>query len=760
MKINAYFSRSAISTGASVAIVVVLVIAAAVGVFYYTTLGTSSSSTTSGNQTTTHSTTTTSSQAVLLSCAGTPIGTGSSSKMASQPSSAVSGPAAVAAQGSSPSPQSSPSLAYSAPSFATQPSFVGSNSLVYETAGNFQWLDPSVSYYQADYGIFQNVFEKLLWFNGDNSSQLIPWLASNYSSSADGKTWTFHLRQGITFADGTPFNSTAVWFSFTRLLILDGTAGDQSVHGSQAAWIIQQLLNTSLSSYFQGSGSQKYDSAWVNAVLAENFVQIIDPYTVQFNVMHPTASFPYLISNEWADIMSPTWVVGHDDPSLLKSHMTPADYLPYWQEFAGLSKITSMVLPSTAVMAGTGPYYLASADGTTYDVVLKANPNYWGGPSGFTVAGKSYSLTPKISTIYINYVSDPNTQLLDMKAGKATIVDGSATLLYSYVNKTTWLGQQKLQSINPGINIYGTYPTLITEWFEFGSNITNADGSFRCFQPFSDWRIREAVSIAVNMTDAGINIANGLVQVANTLAPPGTNPGGSYSNSIKANQDYNLSYAAQLLQDAAAHPLTSATSTMHFYNGSAIPPGVVDNTFSASHPETITLTYVAGGTVGQNIINEIASNLNAITSPPHKTGMGLTFVTQPLPSSTRYTQMAEHHLDFAPAGWVADYNWVTDWTGPMFLSSGTYFSWSLWNNSALDNLVNQGLAADSANNVTGLTQLSVQAQELENNMHYYMWEFYPTNYYATSTWLQGFYYNIAIGDSGYYFPTYSYSAPS
>jgi peptide/nickel transport system substrate-binding protein len=709
MKIKTSVSRSAISTSASIGIVVILVIAAAIGVFYYSTLGTSSSTTTtSTSQSMTHTTTTTT--------------TGG----------------------------------------ANEPTFVSDNSLIYETAGNFQWLDPSVSYYQADYGIFQNVFEKLLWFNGDNSSQLIPWLATDMPTTNDGgHTYTLHLRQGITFADGTPFNATAVWFSFTRLLILDGTAGDQSVHGSQAAWIIQQLLNTSLSSYFQGSGSQSYDAAWVNAVLAENFVQIIDPYTVQFNVQNPSASFPYLISNEWADIMSPSWVVGHDDASLLKSHMTTADYLPYWQEFAGLNKLTSMILPTTAVMAGTGPYYLASADGTTYDVVLKANTHYWGGPSGFTVAGNTMSsLQPHIATIYINYVADPNTQLLDMKAAKATIVDGSASLLYSYINQNTWLTQQKMVSINPGITQYGTYPTLITEWFEFGSNITTASGSFRTFQPFADWRLREAVSIAVNMTDAGINIANGLVQTANTLAPPGTNPGGSYSTSIPSNQEYNLTYAAQLLADAAAHPLTSASSTMHYYNGTVIPAGVVDNTFSPTNPQVITLTYVAGGTVGQNIINEIATNLNAITSPPHKTGMGLTFVTQPLPSSTRYTQMADHHLDFAPAGWVADYNWVTDWTGPMFLSSGTYFSWSLWNNTALDSLVSQGLAADAAGNVGQLTTLSVQAQNYENNLHYYMWEFYPTAYYSASTWLHGFYYNIAIGDSGYYFPTYSYSAPS
>jgi len=713
----------AISNTAAIAIIVILVIAVGAGVYFATS---------GSGGTTTITTTSTGS-------GGTTTVTSVSTSVSTSTSISTTGPTTTT-------------------STAATPSFVTDNSLVYETAGNFQWLDPDVSYYQGDYGIFQNVFEKLLWFSGDNSSQLIPWLATDMGTmSNNGHTWVFHLRQGITFADGTPFNATAVWFSFTRLLILDGTAGDQSVHGSQAAWIIQQLLNTSLSSYFQGTGSQSYSAQWVQDVLNENFVQIIDPYTVQFNVMNPTASFPYLISNEWADILSPSWVVGHDDPSLLKSHMTTSDYLPYWQEFAGLGKLTSMILPTAAVMAGTGPYYLASADGTTYNVVLKANPNYWGGPTGFKVNGQEITIgKPKIQTIYWDFVSDPNTQLLDLKAGKATMVDGSASLLYSYVDQNTWLNQGKLVSIIPGAIDQGTFPTLITDWFEFGSNITNADGSYRSFQPFADFRLREAVQVSVNMSQLLITIANRLDDPANTLAPPGTNPGGSYSSSIGTFQ-YNLTLAEQLLKAAAATPLKSSTGTLHFYNGTVIPAGAVDNSFSTSNPKTITLTYVAGGTVGQNIINTIATNLNRISVNDQ---LGLTFVTQPLPSGNRYTQMAEHHLDFAPAGWVADYNWVTDWIGPMLLSTGTYYSWSYWNNTALDQAVNNAFAADKAGNTAQLTQYSLQAQNIENAAGYYMWEAYPVLYFPTSTWLTGFYYNIAIGDSGYYFATYGYAAPS
>ncbi len=627
------------------------------------------------------------------------------------------------------------------------------HSFLYETSQNFQWLDPSVSYYQADYGILQNVFEKLLWFNGDNGSQLIPWLAADTGTMSDaGRTWVFHLRQGITFADGTPFNSTAVWFSFTRLLILDGTAGDQSVHGSQAAWIIQQLLDKSLSSYFQGTGSQSYNAAWVEAVLNENLVQIVDPYTVQFNIVHPSASFPYLISNEWADIMSPSWVVGHDDSTLLKSHMTTADFLPYWEEFAGLSnKLTAMLSPTTAtpILAGTGPYFVKSADGTTYNVVLKANPNYWGGPSGFTVSGKIYaSLKPSIQTIYINFVADPNQQLLDMKSGMATMVDGPSSLLYSYIDRNMWLSQGKMASVITGVTDYGTYSTLVTDWFMFASNITNADGSYRQFQPFADWRLREAVQVSVNMTSLLVNDTNRLYASANTLVPPQTNPPGSYSGAIRPPQ-YNLTYAEQLLKEAAATPLKSSCGCLHFYNGTLIPTGMVDNTVSPTNPQDIVLTSFAAGTVGQPIMNEIASSLNKISANDH---LGFKFVSGVHTSNSATFPWP----DFSLSGWVADYNWVTDWLGPMYLSTGWFFSRALWNNTQLSMVTNQALRADAAGNLTGLVALTQQASALENQAGYYMWLGHPLVYFPVSSMLQGFYYNIAIGDPGYYFPTYSY----
>jgi 4-phytase/acid phosphatase/peptide/nickel transport system substrate-binding protein len=63
------------------------------------------------------------------------------------------------------------------------------------------------------------VMERL--FEMDKDSRLIPVLGLSATPSADGKTWTIRLRQGVSFHDGTPFNADAVVHHWQRILNLE-----------------------------------------------------------------------------------------------------------------------------------------------------------------------------------------------------------------------------------------------------------------------------------------------------------------------------------------------------------------------------------------------------------------------------------------------------------------------------------------------------------------------------------------------------------
>jgi len=90
------------------------------------------------------------------------------------------------------------------------------NSVTYAMYGDVKDWDPSIAF-SLEVMMLANVYEPLLWYNPPGSSeQFTPALAESWSVSDDGLTWTFKLRQGVTFHDGTPFNAAAAKASIER----------------------------------------------------------------------------------------------------------------------------------------------------------------------------------------------------------------------------------------------------------------------------------------------------------------------------------------------------------------------------------------------------------------------------------------------------------------------------------------------------------------------------------------------------------------
>ena len=81
----------------------------------------------------------------------------------------------------------------------------------------FSWpdrADPAVGNDYASSTTLANLYDTLIFPNARGTVD--PWLATSWDISTDGLTWTFHLRQDVTFHDGTPLKASDVVYTFNR----------------------------------------------------------------------------------------------------------------------------------------------------------------------------------------------------------------------------------------------------------------------------------------------------------------------------------------------------------------------------------------------------------------------------------------------------------------------------------------------------------------------------------------------------------------
>ncbi|MDF2840060.1 MAG: transporter substrate-binding protein [Clostridia bacterium] len=96
----------------------------------------------------------------------------------------------------------------------------GNKKLIIGRASDSISLDPCNTTDMDSVKVTANIFETLVKYEKDGK-EIIPGLATSWRSSEDGLTWTFRLRQGVKFHDGTDFDADAVEFNFERWMDAD-----------------------------------------------------------------------------------------------------------------------------------------------------------------------------------------------------------------------------------------------------------------------------------------------------------------------------------------------------------------------------------------------------------------------------------------------------------------------------------------------------------------------------------------------------------
>ncbi|MFT4192707.1 MAG: ABC transporter substrate-binding protein [Comamonas sp.] len=83
-------------------------------------------------------------------------------------------------------------------------------------ATNVSIIDPHITGSSATAVVARNLVDSLVGQAEDN--RITPWLAERWDVNADNTVFTFHLRQGVTFSDGTPLDAAAVKYNLDRIL--------------------------------------------------------------------------------------------------------------------------------------------------------------------------------------------------------------------------------------------------------------------------------------------------------------------------------------------------------------------------------------------------------------------------------------------------------------------------------------------------------------------------------------------------------------
>ncbi len=192
-------------------------------------------------------------------------------------------------------------------------------------------LDPTSGAAAAiDEVVYANVFEGLTRFAEDGS--VLPALAESWEIAPDGLSWVFHLHDGVSFHDGTPFTAEDVVFSFDRAMADTSTNAQKQLFTgiNEVTAIDDTTVEIGLDA---PKGSLLSNLAWGDAV-------IVSPASADTNATNPVGTGPFKFSQ---------WVQG-DRVELVKNP-------DYWGEPAKLDKVTFKFISDptaafAAMMAG------------------------------------------------------------------------------------------------------------------------------------------------------------------------------------------------------------------------------------------------------------------------------------------------------------------------------------------------------------------------------------------------------------------------
>ena len=198
---------------------------------------------------------------------------------------------------------------------------------------DFHTLDPALVSSALDSYAILNVFVGMVQLN--DKGEVYCELCSSYSEGSDKVTWTFTLRPGLKFSDGTPLTSQDVVYSINRAL-------DPATASTVGPYYLAYIKDAST---FAAGGSK------IKTLIGDSLLAP-DPQTVKIIAAQPVAFF-------------------------LQTLVYPTSYVVEKKVIDQWGKAWTDHLADNGGQGGAGPFIVQSYVHSK-QIVFVPNPNYWG----------------------------------------------------------------------------------------------------------------------------------------------------------------------------------------------------------------------------------------------------------------------------------------------------------------------------------------------------------------------------------------------
>ncbi len=353
---------------------------------------------------------------------------------------------------------------------AVHPEFKNPDTLtIVDGAGEQETLDPAWTYETRGSGIEANIYEGLVWFNKEKTDQFIPALATEWTTSEDGLTWTFTIRKGVTFHEGGTLEPHDVAYTIQRDMLQGRIDGPEWI--AYEAFFGPELAAASSKDFAAAYiGKEKFEDlspADLKKTCDDIMAKVVADDAAGTVTLHLTEPTPWMLaitsSNFLGAIVDSEWMIEQGDWD---------GKCDNWTKWADPAAEDTLLFDKAN---GTGPYKL---DHWTpgEETVLVANDNYWrtepmweGGPSG----------PPAIKRVVLKNITEWGTRLSMLEAGDADWIYAPPNYraqLYPYA-KTTCDASGACKDTNPNgyLQIWRDLPQPAMTPAQFNWQI-NAEG--------------------------------------------------------------------------------------------------------------------------------------------------------------------------------------------------------------------------------------------------------------------------------------------